>query len=152
MSSTTSLPPAVVVDANVVVSALIGGRAQLVLASPLGPTCIAASAVADEVLAHLPAIAERRGLDPTLVTAALAVIPIEWHAAADYDHHRAEAERLIAARDPDDWPTVALALATGFPIWTQDKDFSITGIEFPHDGGARRRNSGPARERLTPTA
>lgn len=134
MSSTTSLPRAVVADANVVVSALIGGRARLVLASPLGPTCIAASAVADEVLAHLPGIAERRGLDPTLVTAALAVIPIEWHPADSYDHCRADAERLIADRDPDDWPTVALALAAGLPIWSQDKDFSVTGIQIHTTG------------------
>jgi len=134
MSSTTSLPHAVVVDANVVVSALIGGRAQLVFASPLGPTCIGASAVADEVLEHLPGIVQRRGLDPTVVTAALAVIPIEWHAAADYNHRRADAERLIAHRDPDDWPTVALALATDLPIWSQDKDFSITGIQVHTTG------------------
>ena len=63
----TSLPRAVVADADVVVSALIGGRARQVLASPSGPTCIAASVVADEVLEHLRGIAERRGLDPTLV-------------------------------------------------------------------------------------
>lgn len=129
MSSTTSLPRAVVADANVVVAALIGGRARLVLVSPLGPACIAASAVADEVLEHLPGIAKRRGLDPMLVTAALAVIPIDWHAPATYEELRSDAESRVGVRDPDDWPTVALALATGLPIWTQDKDFTVTGIE-----------------------
>lgn len=129
MSSTTSLPRAVVADANVVVSALIGGRARLVLTSPLGPRCIGAAAVADEVLEHLPGIAERRGLDPTLVTAALAVIPIEWQPASSYHHRRTDAERLITDRDPDDWPTVALALATSLPIWSQDKDLAVTGLE-----------------------
>jgi hypothetical protein len=32
-------------------------------------------------------------------------MPIEWKPAADYDGQRGEAERRIAARDPDDWPT-----------------------------------------------
>lgn len=34
----------------------------------------------------------------------------------------------IAARDPDDWPTLALALKLGVPIWSQDKDFSAAGV------------------------
>ncbi len=134
MSSTISLPHAVVADANVVVSALIGGRAQVVLSSQLGPRCIGAAAVADEVLEHLPGIAERRGLDPTLVTAALAVIPIEWLPASSYQQRRADAERLITDRDPDDWPTVALALSTSLPIWSQDKDLAVTGLELHTTG------------------
>ena len=31
-------------------------------------------------------------------------------------------------RDPDDWPTVALALFLGVDIWTQDKDFLGCGV------------------------
>jgi hypothetical protein len=54
--------------------------------------------------------------------AALQVMPVEWKAVADYDSQREEAERRIAARDPDDWPTVALALALGLPVWSQDRD------------------------------
>lgn len=134
MSSTTLLPLAVVADANVIVSALIGGRARRVFASAPGPTCNGATAVADEVLEHLPGIAERRGFDPTLVTAALAVIPIEWRPATAYLPFRSDAERLIGTRDPDDWPTVALALATSLPIWSQDKDFEATGIEIHTTG------------------
>lgn len=37
-------------------------------------------------------------------------MPITWKPASDYEDHRPEAERRIAARDPDDCPTVALAL------------------------------------------
>ena len=37
-------------------------------------------------------------------------MPIEWKPQAAYQNNRAEAERRIALRDPDDWPTVALAL------------------------------------------
>lgn len=48
--------------------------------------------------------------------------------ASEYESHREEAERRIAERDPDDWPTIALALK--LPIWTQDKDHTDARIEL----------------------
>jgi predicted nucleic acid-binding protein len=56
-------------------------------------------------------------------------MPIEWKPTADYDSQRADAERRIAARDPDDWPTVALALALSLPVWSQDKDLTVAGLD-----------------------
>lgn len=126
---TISLPPAVVADANVVLSALIGGRARLVIASQRGPKCLATQAVAEEISRHLPRLATKRGLDQALLFAALQVMPIEWKPAADYEDQRALAEQRIAARDPDDWPTVALALKLDLPVWSQDKDFADAGLQ-----------------------
>jgi predicted nucleic acid-binding protein len=34
----------------------------------------------------------------------------------------------MASRDPEDWPTVALALAQKLPIWSQDKDMGTAGV------------------------
>jgi PIN domain len=34
----------------------------------------------------------------------------------------------MAMRDPEDWPTVALALTRSLPIWSQDKDMEAAGI------------------------
>jgi predicted nucleic acid-binding protein len=34
----------------------------------------------------------------------------------------------MAQRDPEDWPTVALALARELPIWSQDKDMETAGL------------------------
>ena len=56
-------------------------------------------------------------------------MPIQWKPAADYEHQRQDAERRIAARDPDDWPTVALALALALPVWSQDKDLTVAGLD-----------------------
>lgn len=56
-------------------------------------------------------------------------MPIAWKPAAAYSDLRQEAERRIAARDPDDWPTVALALKLDLPVWSQDKDLYDAGIE-----------------------
>jgi predicted nucleic acid-binding protein len=36
--------------------------------------------------------------------------------------------RWRIARDPHDWPTVALALAMGVGIWTEDRDFLGCGV------------------------
>jgi hypothetical protein len=77
-----------------------------VITSSHGPRCVAAEVVADEIARHIPRLAAKGGLDPTLLYAALAVMPIDWKAAAEYEDHRDEAESRIAARDPDDWPTL----------------------------------------------
>jgi predicted nucleic acid-binding protein len=124
-----SLPPVIVADANVVLSALIGGRARLVIASPHEPQCIATEAVAHEITRHVPRLAAKRDLDSALLLATLQVMPIEWKPASTYNNQRQEAEKRIAERDPDDWPTVALALELDLPVWSQDKDLTIAGIE-----------------------
>ena len=84
--------------------------------------------MADEVAEHVPTLAERRGLDAALLLAALSVMPVDWQAPAVYESHREEAERRIAQRDPEDWPTVALALARSLPIWSQDRDMEDAGV------------------------
>jgi predicted nucleic acid-binding protein len=73
-------------------------------------------------------LAERRGLDAPLLLAALSVIPVAWQATEVYEPMRAEAETRMAGRDPDDWPTVALALSRSLPIWSQDKDMEAAGV------------------------
>jgi len=93
-----------------------------VIASAHGPRCVAAEAVAVEVARHLPRLAQQRRLDPALLFAALQVMPVDWKPAADYDDYRHDAEQRIAARDPDGWATVALALKLSLPAWSQDKD------------------------------
>jgi predicted nucleic acid-binding protein len=55
-------------------------------------------------------------------------MPVEWQAPEDYESVRAEAERRMAERDPDDWPTVAVALVSSLPIWSQDKDMESAGV------------------------
>lgn len=47
--------------------------------------------------------------------------------ALAYDHLREEALARIP-RDPDDWHTIALALALDADIWTTDEDFLGCGV------------------------
>ena len=46
---------------------------------------------------------------------------------ADYREYEAAARDRIP-RDPNDWPTVALALSLGSGIWTNDHDFFGCGV------------------------
>jgi predicted nucleic acid-binding protein len=85
--------------------------------------------VAEEIARHPPRLAAKRGLDEALLLSALQVMPVEWKPAADYEGKRAQAERRMADRDLDDWPTVALALELDLPVWSQDKDFADAGVE-----------------------
>ncbi len=66
--------------------------------------------------------------DPTLLLAALSVMPVDWQPREVYERHRAEAERRMAGRDPEDWPTVAVALARSLPIWSKDRDIGAAGL------------------------
>jgi predicted nucleic acid-binding protein len=85
--------------------------------------------VAEEIARHIPRLAAKRGLDEALLLSALQVMPVEWKPSADYEGQRAKAERRMADRDLDDWPTVALALELDLPVWSQDKDFADAGVE-----------------------
>jgi predicted nucleic acid-binding protein len=128
VSSTISPPAAVVADANVVVSALIGGRARLAIAFPHPPRCVAAKAVALEIARHIPRLANKRRLDRALLFAALQVMPIEWKPTADYHGHRDQAERRIAARPRRPANRRALALTLGLPVWSQDIDLTSASL------------------------
>ncbi len=45
-----------------------------------------------------------------------------------YEDFQAEARKRLAARDPNDWPILAAALALDCPIWTEDTDFFGCGV------------------------
>jgi len=94
---------------------------------------------ADEVLRHVPAIARKRRLDLGVLLPVLAALTMEWVDPERYPSHEAESLRHLKGRDEDDWPVVALALELksqqkSFAIWTQDKDFAVTGLPVLNTG------------------
>ena len=94
-----------VADANVLLSAVFGGRANLVLRHPL----------AEEIL-----------------TTEVTLSEVEEYVAqpATYSASLPDAKRRIGGRDPDDVDLLALALHTGLPVWSNDNDFSDAGVEW----------------------
>jgi predicted nucleic acid-binding protein len=99
-----------------------------VFESDQSPRCVSPFTVADEVAEHLPAVVAKAKVNPSLALLALRAMPVDWQPPEVYEPFREEALERIGARDPDDWPVVALALALGLPVWSQDKDFDDTGL------------------------
>jgi predicted nucleic acid-binding protein len=130
---TSGRPDALVADANVVLSAVIGGQGSRAFGNPSLPAVYGAGAVRREILEWLPKVAERRGLDLGLRLGMLQLLPIKWIEARDYLRHESEARERMRSRDVDDWPSVALALAIAesrdVAIWTNDRDFEVSGLD-----------------------
>lgn len=77
----------------------------------------------DEVDRHLPSIAERMdvAIEQARLTLDLLLSGVETVPQEDYTDQMARADAVLEDLDPDDAPFLALTLATGDPIWTQDK-------------------------------
>ncbi len=79
---------------------------------------------------NLPTLVARRGGDPERALMLLRslrslMVPI---GSDVYGEFETEARRRLAARDPEDWPILASALALGCPIWTEDTDSFGCGV------------------------
>lgn len=127
---------ALVVDTNVLVSELLRSRGRRWLAQI--PVTLFASERVDrefryELERRLRAVADRGQLAPTalqqmqaeallLYRERVSIVPAEQYAALEQDaRHRIPA-------DPDDWPSVALALLLDCGLWTEDRDFFGCGL------------------------
>ena len=82
-----------------------------------------------EVREYLPKMAESYGIASEILEAQLRLLAVTEHSTADYRCFMPRATRLIGRRDPDDVELLALSLALDIPIWTNDKDFSVAGVE-----------------------
>jgi predicted nucleic acid-binding protein len=116
-------------DANVLLSAVIGGRAALALRNPqLGEVVTTAHTFA-EVEEYAPVLARKRHLPADVLLLAVAALPVEIVERIEYAKKLPQAQRLIGGRDPDDVALLALALHLQIPIWSNDRDFENAGIE-----------------------
>jgi len=125
-----------VVDANILVGEVFRSRGRRLLATPTLQIAIAEVAwgEARHKLAKRADAMEHHGRVPpgeghAALADALAFITPRVSVAARSTYEQAEvvARRRIP-RDPDDWPTVALALTTDAAIWTNDADFLGCGL------------------------
>ena len=111
-------------DANVLLSALIGGRARLVLTHPEVTEVLTTENVLAEVREYIPSLALKRKLDPASLLLAVATLPVSSVPESAYRRKMAEARRRIEERDPDDVELLALALQLRISIWSNDDDFA----------------------------
>jgi predicted nucleic acid-binding protein len=120
-----------VLDANILMRAVLGKRARALLAKYGGRVEFVAPDFAfDEALKRLPQVIALRKLpeEPFMAyfdSLANIVQAVELEA---YSSFEAIARKRLARRDEDDWPILSAALALGCPIWTEDTDFFGCGV------------------------
>jgi predicted nucleic acid-binding protein len=127
---------ALVLDANILVRAVLGRRVISLLEKYAGQVYFLTPEVAyQEIRSHLPGILTRRGVPPAEVHQLLEqevlerlprlVVPMPREVYADFEP---EARRRLAGRDEADWSFLALTLRLECPIWTEDSDFFGSGV------------------------
>jgi len=122
-------PEKLVVDANPILSALLGGKAkQLFFESGLTEFAVADTAI-EEVRRYLPQMAEKLGVSLEFPVYALDLLPLTICSRTIYRRALKTSRIQIAQRDPGDVEILALALALKRPLWTNDKDFSATSVQ-----------------------
>jgi predicted nucleic acid-binding protein len=118
-----------VVDANPLLSALLGGASRRVFFDGRIEEFAVPDSVLKEVTAYLPELARKLGQEVAFLTYALDLLPLTSYAGRAYRKTMAAARTRIEARDPKDVEVLALTLSLGYPLWSNDRDFEGTGIE-----------------------
>ena len=119
-----------VADANVLLAALLGGRASAVFGHPEIEELFTAEATFAEVQEYAVVLARRRRLPLDTLLLAMAALPVSVVERTVYASALPQARKLIAQRDPDDVDILALALHMSLPVWSNDNDFEETGIQW----------------------
>lgn len=117
-------------DANVLLAAVLGGRARLVLSHPQIEEVLTTEANLAEVEEYGLLLAEKKRLRGDLLLLAVASLPITVVERSEYSTSLPEARRRIGLRDPDDAELLALALHRKIPIWSNDRDFEKLRVEL----------------------
>jgi len=118
---------AVVADANVLLSAVIGKAAQSVF-SKYRLEVHVTEFNALEVEEYLPLMGKKYGLPPDLLALLWKILPLSIHFRSEYVGHLKKALTELRDRDPEDAHAMALARTLGFPLWSNDRHLSGCSI------------------------
>jgi predicted nucleic acid-binding protein len=122
---------AIVLDANILIRAVLGRRVRDLIFDNLGTVKFFAPDVAfTDARKYLPALLKKRGIDPSAAMLVLNHLEgiVQSIDAQIYQSMQQQALQRIEIRDADDWPVLACAMTLGCPIWTEDTDFFGTGV------------------------
>lgn len=122
---------ALVVDANILIRPVLGNKARaLIELYGKNASFFVPEPAYLEAEKHLAALMVKRGGDPAKALTLLRAMRglVDLVGADVYGGFEREARERLGARDPEDWPVLAAALAIGCPIWTEDPDFFGCGV------------------------
>ena len=119
-----------VADANPLLSAVLGGRARLILKNSQIDEILTTESALAEVGVYAVVLAKKRKLSPDLLLLAVASLPVTVVEQSVYERSLSEARRRIGRRDPDDIEILALAIQLKIPLWSNDNDFEDAGVPW----------------------
>jgi predicted nucleic acid-binding protein len=119
-----------VVDANVVISALVADSTTRELIVTLEPDLLTPASVHEEIETHDDLIVEKSGLDPERVEQFVDLLfqYIEAVPAEDFHPSITTAADAIGDTDPDDVLSLACAIVRDAAIWSDDSDFGAQSL------------------------
>ncbi|MFW5950020.1 MAG: PIN domain-containing protein [archaeon] len=114
-----------VIDANVVISALVADAKTREFIVTLEPELLTPAFVHDEIENYEEMIAEKSGMEPDRVTQFIDLLfqYIDVVPAEDFYPVIERADEAIGDTDPDDVLYLACAIASDAAIWSDDSDF-----------------------------
>ena len=116
-------------DANVLLSAILGGRARLILESSQIEEILTTESVVAGVREYAVVLAKKRNL-PADILLLMASLPVTVLQPGAYERSLSEARRRIGRRDPDDVEILALAIQLRILLWSNDDDFEEAEIQW----------------------
>jgi len=117
------------VDANPLLSAIIGGQARTVFLNVRKTTFYTTLFNYKEVEKYIPIFSTKRKIRIEDLYLAFSMLPLSVCDEDFYKNKIKQAKKMIEKRDPADVHLLALALKLGCPVWSNDKDFYGLGIK-----------------------
>jgi len=115
----------VVVDANIILSALLGGKPSDILFNARFQF-VTTEFTLKEVKKYFPRLEKKLGIPQRKLISLLEGLPLTVYAKDFYKDKLKEAKKIIAHIDKKDVEILALALKLDSFLWSQDKHFEKT--------------------------
>lgn len=114
------MKPLIAIDANPIISALIGGFSREILFDH-NFDFITTEFTMHEVMGYISYISKKTDLPPEFFKSLIDLLPIKVYSADEYEKFLSLAETLI--KDKKDIHILALTLAKTCPLWSNDAHF-----------------------------
>ncbi|MGB9070344.1 MAG: PIN domain-containing protein [Candidatus Acidiferrales bacterium] len=128
----TQLAETIVLDANILIRAVMGHRVRQLLDTyeNHGILFYAPDVAFADAEKYLPALLTKRGKPVVDILPSLEYLQdiVESVDQDFYGPFVTKARQRLRGRDDDDWPVLATALGLACAMWTEDSDFFGTGI------------------------
>ncbi|MEK7172860.1 MAG: PIN domain-containing protein [Patescibacteria group bacterium] len=119
----------VIVDTNIVISALLGGKSRFILFDSRFEF-IASNFILREVRKYIPLISKMSGATTDEIEEAISLLPLLIIDEDDYQDYAFQAKELIGDIDKNDVEILALYLAKGDFLWSEDKHFEAVDYKL----------------------